>query len=414
MPFRALRPSGPLWDNPDFLKLWAAQSLSAVGTRFTREGMPMIAALVLGASALDLGILVALSALPGVVLSPLAGAWIDRVRRRPLLIGADLARAAALATLPVAFWWDALTIGQVIGVATFVAFFSMLFQTADNAYLPSLVGREHLLEANTKLATTDAAAEVAGPALAGVLIQALTAPVAIAVDALSYLWSAACLARIRRPETPVPTGERAPDIWREIREGLSFVAREPTLRPLVLCLGTFTFFLSFFSPLYVLYAVRDLAIPPALLGIVVAMGGVGALAGAPFAERFGRRYPPRRLLFVTLLGYGLGTCLIPLAGGPVWLAAGMLIVPQLFGDSLYMVFSTNALSLRQTVTPDGLQGRVGGTVHWVTGGLGLLAALGAGIVADQVGIRPVLWAGALGIMASCLWLLALPREPQGV
>lgn len=411
MQFALPRPRGALWDNPDFLKLWAAQSLSAVGSRFTREGMPMVAALVLGASATDLGLLVALSALPGVLLGPLVGAWIDRTRRRRVLILADLARAAALFTVPIAFLADALTIPQIWAVATLVAFLSMLFQTADNAYLPSVVGREHLLEGNTKLATTDAAAEVAGPALAGTLIQVLGAPIAILVDAASYLWSALLLGAIRKPEAPIATGDMAPDMWRDVKEGLAFVARHETLRPLTLCLASFTFFVSFFSPLYVLYAVRDLGLGPGLLGVVVALGGIGALIGAPFAARLGRRFAPRPLLLTTLLGYGLATCLIPLAGGPPWLAALILAVPQLCGDSLYMVFSTNALTLRQTVTPDALLGRMAGTIHWVTGGLGLVAALMAGMMADAVGIRSVLWVGALGIVASSLWLLALPRQP---
>ena len=164
------RPRGGLWDNPDFLRLWAAQSLSAIGTRFTREGLPIIAALSLGATATDLGLLIALSALPGVLLSPVVGAWIDRTRRRRVLILADLVRATALMSLPVAAWHDALSIGQIMGVATVVALFSMVFQTADNAYLPSVVAQDELLDGNTKLATTDAVAEVVGPAAAGVAI----------------------------------------------------------------------------------------------------------------------------------------------------------------------------------------------------------------------------------------------------
>ena len=274
------RPRGGLWDNPDFLRLWAAQSLSAIGTRFTREGLPIIAALALGAGAMDLGLLVALSALPGVLLSPFVGAWIDRTRRRRVLILADLVRAAALLSLPVLAWHDALAIGHIMGVATIVALFSMLFQTADNAYLPSLVGKHQLLEGNAKLATTDAVAEVAGPALAGIAIQMLTAPFAILFDAVSYLWSAVLLASIRRPEAPIEAGDRAPDLWRETSEGLRFVLGHPVLRPMTLCFSMLMFFLSFFAPLYVLYAVRDLGVPPGILGFVIALGGVSAVVGA--------------------------------------------------------------------------------------------------------------------------------------
>ncbi|MXQ14575.1 MFS transporter [Microvirga makkahensis] len=403
------RPRGGLWDNPDFLRLWAAQSLSAIGTRFTREGLPIIAALSLGAGASDLGLLVALSALPGLVLSPFAGAWIDRTRRRRVLILSDLVRAAALMSLPVLAWHDAITIGHVMGVATIVALFSMLFQTADNAYLPSVVEKGQLLEGNAKLATTEALAEVAGPAAAGVAIQLFTAPFAILIDALSYLWSAAFLASIRRTEAPIETGEHAPSLWREAAEGLRFVFAHPVLRPLTLSISSLMFFLSFFAPLYVLYAVRDLGIPPGILGFVIALGGVSAVVGARVAAWAGKRCSPHKLLIGVLVAYAIVTGFIPLAQGPLWLAVTLLCMGQLFGDGLYVVFHTNALALRQTVTPDALRGREGGVVHLLSSGLGIVAALLAGVLADSIGIRPILWAGALGIFISSLWLLALPE-----
>ena len=401
---------GGLWRNPDFMRLWAAQSLSAVGARFPREGLPIIAALLLDASATDLGLLVALSALPGVLLSPFAGAWIDRTRRRRVLILADLVRAGALVTLPVMAWLDAITIGQVMGVATVVALFSMVFQTADNAYLPTVVEKEQLLEGNAKLATTDAVAEVAGPALAGVAIQFLTAPVALLFDALSYLWSAVLLASIRRIEPVCAVADHAPGLWRETKEGLGFVFSHPVLRPLTLCLATLTFFLSFFAPLYVLYAVRELGIAPGPLGLIIALGGISALVGARYAEVAGRQIRMRRLLMGLILAYGLVLAFIPLAGGSFWTAAILLCVSQLLGDGFAVIFFTNATTLRQTVTPEALRGREGGTFHLLTGGLGLVAALVAGTAADMIGIRPVLWIAIAGILASSVWLLALPDE----
>ena len=403
-------PKTGLWQNPDFLRLWGAQTLSAIGARFTREGLPIIAALTLDASATDLGLLVALSLLPGVLLSPFIGAWIDRTRRRRVLIMADLLRAAALATLPVMAWLDAITIGHVMGVSAAVALLSIFFQTADNAYLPTLVDRDQLLEGNAKLATTDSLAEIAGPALAGTAIQWLTAPVAIVFDALSFLWSALLLASIKRPEPPLVTGEHAPDLWRETREGLRFVFGHPVLRPLTLCSASLSFFLSFFAPLYVLFAVRDLSIQPGILGFIVALGGISALIGAQFAAWAGQRFGLRNLLIGSLLIYSLMICFIPLAQGPLWVAVASLCIAQLLSDGLYVVFATNATVLRQKMTPDALRGREAGTLHLLTGGLGLMAALGAGFAADWVGIRAVLWVGALGVVASTLWLLALPKH----
>ncbi|HYD99492.1 MAG TPA: MFS transporter [Alphaproteobacteria bacterium] len=396
---------GELWRHPDFLKLWGAQAVSAMGSRITREGLPLTAVLLLGATAGELGLLVALAALPGVLLSPFAGAWIDRTRRRRVLILADIARALLLATVPLAAWWGWLSISQIVLVAAAVATFSMLFEIADNAYLPSLVGRDQLLEGNTKLATTDAVAEVGGPALAGLLVQLLTAPVAILVDALSYLWSALLLATIRRPEAPLVTGDAPPDLKAEIREGLSAVFRHPVLRPLTLCLATATLFGNFFAPLYVLYAVRELGLDPALLGLTIAMGGVGALIGAPLAGWLGARVPVGRLLIAARLAYGLAVCLIPLADGPPWTAAAVLMVSQVLGDGLHMVFFTNLLTLRQRLTPDRLLGRVGGSTHMLLGAMGLVAALLAGWLADAIGLRPTLWIAAAGILASTLWLL---------
>jgi MFS family permease len=404
------RPRGGLWDNPDFMRLWAAQTLSAVGTRFTREGLPIIAALTLGASAMDLGLLVALSSLPGVIVSPFVGAWIDRTSRKRILIVADLARAGALATLPVLAWFNAITIGHVIGVSTIVALFSMFFQTADNAYLPSVVERDQLLDGNAKLATTDAAAEVAGPALAGLAIQVFTAPFAILFDALSYLWSAFFLSTIKRPEIPVTTGEHAPDLWRETQEGLRFVFSHPTLRPLTLCVATLGFCLSFFAPLYVLFAVRDLAIPPGVLGFIIALGGVSAVIGARLAGWAGRRFAPRRLLIGILVAYSFMIAFIPMAHGPLWMAVAFLCVSQLMGDALSVVFFTTVSTVRQMETPDALRGREGGVFHLLTAGLGLVGALVAGSAADAVGIRPILFIGALGALASTLWLLLMPRE----
>ena len=402
------RPRGGLWDNPDFLRLWAAQSLSAIGTRFTREGLPIIAALSLGATATDLGLLIALSALPGVLLSPVVGAWIDRTRRRRVLILADLVRATALMSLPVAAWHDALSIGQIMGVATVVALFSMVFQTADNAYLPSVVAQDELLDGNTKLATTDAVAEVVGPAAAGVAIQVFTAPFAILVDALSYLWSAALLGSIRPAGKPLETGEHSGPVARDGR-GAALRPRSSRAGPLALCFSTLMFFLSFFAPLYVLYAVRDLAVPPGILGFVIALGGISAVFGSRLAAWAGRRFPARTLLIGVLLMYGLVIGFIPLAHGPLWLAVALLCVAQLCGDGLYVVFSTNLTSLRQTVTPDALRGREGGVVHLLSTGLGLVAALLAGVLADRIGIRPILNRALRQSSASALWLFALPE-----
>ncbi len=184
----------------------------------------------------------------------------------------------------------------------------------------------------------------------------------------------------------------------------------PVLRPLTLCFASLAFFLSFFAPLYVLFVVRDLGVQPGVFGFIIALGGFSALIGARLATWAGRHFPLRKLLIGALLVYSVVISFIPLAQGPLWLAVGSLCVAQFLGDGLYVIFATNATVLRQTVTPDALRGREAGTLHLLQGGLGLVAALSAGFVADWIGIRTVLWAGALGVIASSLWLLALPRK----
>ena len=285
----------------------------------------------------------------------------------------------------------------------------MFFQTADNAYLPSVVERDQLLDGNAKLATTAAAAEVIGPAMAGLAIQLFTAPFAILFDALSYLWSAFFLSSIKRPEIPVSTGEHAPDLWRD-REGLQFVFGHPVLRPLTLCIATLGFCLSFFAPLYVLYAVRDLAIPPGVLGFIIALGGVSAVIGARLTGWAGRPLAPRPLLIGILVAYSVMIAFIPMAHGPLLDGGCLPLRVAAHRRCPVRDFFTTVSTVRQKETPDSLRGREGGVFHLLTAGLGLIGALVAGSAADAIGIRPILFIGAFGALASTLWLLRIPRE----
>ncbi|MGK3993121.1 MFS transporter [Sorangium sp. So ce1024] len=207
-------PRDGLSRNPDFLRLWAAQAVSALGGRVSRTALPVIAIVSLGADAAGVATLSALSTAPGVLVGLFAGGLVDRSRKRPLLIGADLVRAALILSVPIAAWTGVLTLVQLFAVAALAGMATSLFQIADNAYLPALVGQDRLVEANARIEGTEAAAEIAGPGAAGILIQVLTAPVTMVVDALSYLGSAALLGRIRATHDPRgerPTVHAAPD-----------------------------------------------------------------------------------------------------------------------------------------------------------------------------------------------------------
>lgn len=398
----------PLPQNPDFQKLWTAQTISALGSRISREGLPLTAILLLGASPAALGAMGALAALPGVLLSPLLGVWVDRTSRRGVLVGADLGRALALLSVPLAAWAGVLGMGQLIAVAALVSALSLLFDLADRAWLPSLVGQARLQEANARLSATDAAAETAGPALAGALVTWLTAPVTLILDALSYLGSAALIVGIRGPAVEARAPAEEP-LRQAARAGFDAIRAHPLLRPLWVSGCISSFFGSFFIPLYVLYVVHDLGLSPLWLGITVAMGGVGGLLGAALASRVA---PGPRLLGARTLGTAF-QALIPLAHGPAPWALALLIVAQLVGDGLLTAWHVGETTLRQQAVDEALLGRVNAAFHLALGLLGAAGAALAGLLAEAWGVRPVLWVAVAGLLLAngVLWAAPALRRP---
>jgi len=409
MSFLRWRPAG-LWRNPDFMKLWTGRTISEVGSRISREGIPLTAVLMLDAQPAQLGILGALASAPVLVLGLLVGVWVDRVRRRPVLIGVDLARAAVLATIPVAAALGLLRVGLLYVVIAVMGALAVVFEVADQSYLPSLVEREHLVEGNGKLGASSSLAEIAGPAVAGGLIQLLTAPIAIAFDAVSFLVSAVSVWLIRKPEPPSserpsPTPRR---VLAEINSGLRLVLHDPRLRALALGTATRAFFGSFFGALYALYAIRMLGITPAVLGILIGLGGVGALPGTLLAGPLARRYGIGATLIGSFLASTLFAFLIPLAPGPGLLAVACLAIAQLFGDSALAVYLVTEVSLRQVITPDHLLGRMNASVGFLVGALVPLGALLGGALGGRLGVRATLLVAALGGLCSVGWLFWSP------
>ena len=265
-----------LWREPDFLKLWAGQAVSQMGSWITLVGLPMTAALLLKASPLQMGILSGAGAAAILLFGLFAGAWADRLRRRPILIWADLGRAALLGTIPLAVAFGRLTMGHLYLVAAASAILTVFFDVSYQAYLPSLVSPANILEGNSKMALSESIAGVVGPGLTGVLIQALTAPIAILFDAISFLGSALSVWLIRKPE-PRPKPSAAPHIGREIMEGLRASWREPILRTLLLRAAMAAIFGGFGGSLYILFAVRELRINAVLLGAIISVGGFSDL-----------------------------------------------------------------------------------------------------------------------------------------
>lgn len=393
--------------DPSFVKLFAGQAISQIGSRITREGLPLAAILMLGASPMQMGILSSASAAAMLALGLFAGALADRIRRRPILIAADLARAALLATVPLAALAGRLTFAHLVAVAALAGIFTVLFDVSYQAYVPSLVDAGSLVEANSSLSLTVSVAEVAGPPLAGVLVQTLTAPIAIAFDAFSFLVSAASLAWIRRPEPLPARAAPAHHILREIAEGVSFSWNDRRLRALMLASATGAFFIGFHGALYMLFAMRTLHLTPAVLGVLIAVGGASSIAGSLGAPRLIECWGYGNSLIGAFALLASAAFLTPMAHGPVWMAAAFLSAAQA-GDAAWTIFDINQLSIRQSVTPPRLLARVNSAAHLTFRGVLPIGSLAGGMLAGVFGIRPTMVLAACGFSLSILWLVFSP------
>jgi hypothetical protein len=382
----------------DFRKLWAAQAVSGFGARITRDGLPMMAVIGLAASPGQLGILAALSTAPALLVGLAAGGFVDRTRRRRVLIAADLVRAAVLLALPAAAILGVLSMWHVYVAAACVAGASVLFDIADHAYLPSLIDRDELTAGNARLSATESVAEIAGPALAGLLFQWLTAPIAVAVNAVTYGVSALFLGAIRKPE-PAPDRSGPPPRWTEdVSAGFRIAWREPLVRPLLLMSAAGALCGAFFSALYVVFALRVLHLTPALLGFTIGAGGLGALAGAMLAQPIARAVGFGPAIILTLAGSAACALLIPLAPPDPVLGTTFLVAAQIFGDALATASVILAGSLRQSILPQAALGRVGATFHATGGGMAAIGALAGGVLGGGFGPREALLAATLGLI----------------
>ncbi len=400
---------GGLWRHPDFLKLWISQTISELGSRITREGLPLTAVLVLGARPVQMGFMTAIGAASVLLFGLWAGVWVDRLPRRPIMIAADLARAAVLASIPIAALMHRLSMAQLYIVIALAGFFTVFFDVAYQSYLPSLVERDNLLEGSSKLAMSVAAAEIAGPSLTGILVQLITAPIAILLDAVSFLLSAVGVSLIRKPEPKHAPSATAPHPI----AGLRFVFSHPLLGPLA-CFSITTFlFFGLLGPFYVLFAIRELHLTPAALGFAIAMGGAGSLIGSSLAPTIGRRFGLGHTFIGAVLAMAASYALIPLAQGPKPLPLVFLIVSQFFGDFAFSTYLVNELTLRQSVAPEQVLGRVNAAMQLMTRGIYPLSAVTSGVLAGAIGIRSTLTISVLGILAASLWLIASPLRKLG-
>jgi len=363
---------------------------------------------VLDATALQMGLLTAAGTAPGLLGGLVAGVWVDRLRRRPVLIGADLGRALLLGTIPLAAALDVLRIEQLYVVAFLTGLLTLTFDVAYLAYLPSLVRRDELVEGNSKLSVSASVAEASGFGISGWLIQAISAPVTVLVDALSFVASAVAIWLIRAPEPAPPAiGERT-GMLDEMKDGLRTLAGSAYLRALTAALVTLECFGGMIGAVILLYTTRTLGLPPGVQGLIFAVGGVTSLLGAVAAGTVTRRLGVGPAMALGLVLAGLGTLLIPLAGDRSAASLLLLVGSQLVTDPARTVYMITQVSQRQALTPSGLLGRVNAGTQVLVLGATLLGAVGGGLLAERIGLRSTLVIGACGSGAAALWLLASP------
>jgi len=396
----------PLYRHPDFRRLWAAQTVSRFGSQISQLALPLVAVLSLRSSAFRVSLLGAVEMLPFLLFALPAGAWVDRVARRPVLIGADLGRAVALGTLPLAAAIGHVTYVQLCVVGFVAGTLTVCFDVSYQSYLPALVDREHLVDANAKLELSNSGSQIAGPGLAGLLVQWLTAPYAIAGDAASFVWSAIFVGRIRaREEIEPPTAEQR-SLAREILDGLRYLLTDGRWRAMATFVAVFNLGTGITTPLILVFAVRRLGLSAGQLGLVFSLGNVGWLVGALVAGRVATALRLGPALFSMALLGGLPFFLIPFATPQ--LAIPLLITAEALTALGIVVFNVNGISLYQTHVPPRMLGRMNASRRWIVWGIIPLGNVLGGALASTIGLRTTLFVGAAISTVAAAALLAKP------
>ncbi len=396
-----------LWLHGDFLKLWAGETISLFGSLVGRSALIFTAVLVLHATPLEIGVLGAAELLPDVLFGLVAGVWVDRLRRRPIMIIADIGQFAAMATIPLAYAFDVLTIGQVFAVAFVAGTFHVFFYVSYWTYLPTLVEKDQVLEGNSKMAATWAIAEVGGFGISGWLVQALTAPIAVLVDAGSFLVSAVALIRIRKPEPDPKPAEHREGVRQEIVDGGRAIIQEPVLRATAVAHALAGFSFRVYGACYLLYATDVLGFKPGVLGLTWGLGGATSFVGAMYAGRAAARFGLGPTLTLGLVGMGLPMLLFPAAHDASIIALALLLGQQV-GDGFFTVWDINQVTLRQSITPEHILGRVNAGFRFAGQGAMLAGALTGGLLGEVIGLRSTLVFASGVMVASGAWLLVTP------
>jgi MFS family permease len=411
-PRRSLRAAAIAWADllrdPGFRGLWLAQTVSQVGTQITFLAMPLVAILELGATPFEVGLLGAVDFLPFLLFTLPAGVWVDRLHRRRILIAADIGRALILAVVPIAHIAGVLAMWQLYVVGFIAGTLTVFFDVGYQAFLPELVLRRRLAEGNSGLEVSRSTAQVLGPGLAGVLVAVVSAPIAIVIDALSFVASAGFLARI--PHTAIRTRPPAegprPGFRHEIVEGLRYFAGNVYLRVTAAAVTTLNFVGQIGYAVYLVFVVRELGLSPEAIGVTVAVGGIGTIIGAATAQQIGERLGIGRALMAACLAFVVASLLV--AAAPSTAAIPFLVLSGLVQGPAVMVITVNALSLRQAVTPDELLGRVNATGRWIAWGTIPLGAVVGGVLGTTMGLRETIAISSIGGLIAAAFILFSP------
>jgi Na+/melibiose symporter-like transporter len=398
-----------VWRRPDFRALFAAQTGAVFGTLISRTAIPFAAIIELNASPLQLSLLGASSMAPAFGLGLFAGAWVDRVPRKPLMIACDLIRAAVLLIIPLLWWLDQLSMLTLYLVVAAISICSVVFDIAYRSILPSIVKPDELLDGNSRLTGSGSVAEAASFSLGGWLVQLLTAPGAVVINAITFLWSARWLRRITLDERARPKDQHAP-ILREIQDGIRLVWQHRTLRALALYSLLMELSFNMFGAIFLLFVVRELGFEPGVLGVIFALGGLAAIGGAAIAGRVTSALGFRRTIVVMTVLMAIGQGSVALATGVTVFAVVVLIVQQFLVDGPYTVVDINTATIRQLAASEQWQGRINSSVRVLEFGGGLIGTIAAGVIAESIGLRPVL-IGSAGLILLCGLVVRQLAEP---
>ncbi|MFD3619503.1 MFS transporter [Streptomyces sp. NPDC058676] len=402
-----------LWRDGDFRRLWVGQTVSQLGEHTSLVVLPLFAVLTLNASADQLGVLRAVGQAPILLLSLLVGAWVDRWRTRTVMVLTDVGRTLALGAAAVAGLFGWLGLSGLFMIAFVVGALSVLFDVAYQASLVRLVQRDQLMRGNSALESSRSAAQIGGPALGGALVSLLSAPIAAASSALFFALSFLSIRQIRRSESTPGRLERPPRVWRRIHEGLRFVVSDTALRAVCLASAAFQFSFAAVMTVYLLFLPRELHLSGTAVGLALAATGPGALLGSRLAARLPNRFGYGSVLVAAAaLGDGAFLCVPALHGSSAVTVLALLAVNFVFGAGGQLV-NVAVMAVRQTVTPDAMQGRAAATITFVGMGMSPLGSLLGGFLAEEWGPRTSLWATAAGMMLSPVVMALSPLSRLG-